>query len=125
MTPGLRTPLRRFMASSAVVPGDRCRGYHPARPPARPGEISTGVLFARGGGAGADDDLVPVRVQHARDALAPGLVGRLLGHGHTRRAEALDRRGGIVGVRSEEHTSGLQSRQYLVWRLLLAKNNSA
>src|SRR3712207_9578647 len=27
-----------------------------------------------------------------------------------------------VYLRSEEHTSELQSRQYLVWRLLLAKN---
>src|SRR3712207_8831908 len=31
---------------------------------------------------------------------------------------------GIEGVRSEEHTSELQSRQYLVCRLLLEKNIS-
>src|SRR3712207_7728188 len=30
-----------------------------------------------------------------------------------------------VGVRSEEHTSELQSRQYLVCRLLLEKKNNA
>src|SRR3712207_7135020 len=30
----------------------------------------------------------------------------------------------ISGLRSEEHTSELQSRQYLVCRLLLEKNNS-
>src|SRR3712207_6970085 len=30
----------------------------------------------------------------------------------------------IVGVRSEEHTSELQSRQYLVCRLLLEKKNA-
>src|SRR3712207_8862578 len=32
--------------------------------------------------------------------------------------------GDMVYVRSEEHTSELQSRQYLVCRLLLEKNNS-
>src|SRR3712207_8025596 len=32
-------------------------------------------------------------------------------------------RGGAVGIRSEEHTSELQSRQYLVCRLLLEKKN--
>src|SRR3712207_6909963 len=31
---------------------------------------------------------------------------------------------GVVGVRSEEHTSELQSRQYLVCRLLLEKKNA-
>src|SRR3712207_7213608 len=31
--------------------------------------------------------------------------------------------GGCVGTRSEEHTSELQSRQYLVCRLLLEKKN--
>src|SRR3712207_6976264 len=32
--------------------------------------------------------------------------------------------GVVVGVRSEEHTSELQSRQYLVCRLLLEKKNT-
>src|SRR5947209_11990677 len=36
-------------------------------------------------------------------------------------AVALD--GCLIGGRSEEHTSELQSRQYLVCRLLLEKNN--
>src|SRR3712207_8637414 len=45
-----------------------------------------------------------------------------------RRVRALRRggRGGVrrrAGARSEEHTSELQSRQYLVCRLLLAKKN--
>src|SRR3712207_8695145 len=31
--------------------------------------------------------------------------------------------GGIMSIRSEEHTSELQSRQYLVCRLLLEKKN--
>src|SRR3712207_7920363 len=40
--------------------------------------------------------------------------------------EALPRRArpGALGRRSEEHTSELQSRQYLVCRLLLEKKNS-
>src|SRR3712207_2972448 len=33
-------------------------------------------------------------------------------------------KGGIILARSEEHTSELQSRQYLVCRLLLEKNNN-
>src|SRR3712207_8848411 len=38
------------------------------------------------------------------------------------RAPALDLRGRAPPARSEEHTSELQSRQYLVCRLLLEKN---
>src|SRR3712207_7950093 len=34
------------------------------------------------------------------------------------------RRGGVVAARSEEHTSELQSRQYLVCRLLLEKKKT-
>src|SRR3712207_6866150 len=37
--------------------------------------------------------------------------------------EATRRPGGLVATRSEEHTSELQSRQYLVFRLLLVKKN--
>src|SRR3712207_8455758 len=37
--------------------------------------------------------------------------------------QALDVDPLVLGVRSEEHTSELQSRQYLVCRLLLAKKN--
>src|SRR3712207_7149432 len=43
----------------------------------------------------------------------------LLGHEHDVNAVALPR----AGARSEEHTSELQSRQYLVCRLLLEKKN--
>src|SRR3712207_7601962 len=44
-------------------------------------------------------------------------------HGHTRRQPRRARRGPrrAPGGRSEEHTSELQSRQYLVCRLLLEK----
>src|SRR3712207_8041714 len=44
--------------------------------------------------------------------------------GQRRRSSAAAARPGASGsVRSEEHTSELQSRQYLVCRLLLEKNN--
>src|SRR3712207_9261702 len=48
-------------------------------------------------------------------------LAQLLGFGETCRAESLL---GVLDVllRSEEHTSELQSRQYLVCRLLLEKN---
>src|SRR3712207_8868640 len=39
--------------------------------------------------------------------------------------EALGQLGGHVRIRSEEHTSELQSRQYLVCRLLLEKKKNA
>src|SRR3712207_7227860 len=56
------------------------------------------------------------RAQHARDGHEVDVVaaelGQRLGHESARVAKAL---------RSEEHTSELQSRQYLVCRLLLEK----
>src|SRR3712207_8222059 len=55
--------------------------------------------------------------QPARACLAPSLIGR---EDHLAVAEF--RRG---SVRSEEHTSELQSRQYLVCRLLLEKKTKA
>src|SRR3712207_8820263 len=64
------------------------------------------------------------RVPALAGRLRPRAVGAhvraalLLGHGHADRdARLLARR------RSEEHTSELQSRQYLACRLLLEKNN--
>src|SRR3712207_7731245 len=57
------------------------------------------------------------------------LEGRAPGHhaieGGARRGDARVRRGGGFADRSEEHTSELQSRQYLVCRLLLEKKTSA
>src|SRR3712207_7469422 len=41
------------------------------------------------------------------------------------RADLLERRGQVDVARSEEHTSELQSRQYLVCRLLLDKTRRA
>src|SRR3712207_7041660 len=66
------------------------------------------------------------RLGGGRAAALAGLVGRLGGGLRTRRAAARGVGGeGLRGdrVRSEEHTSELQSRQYLVCRLLLEKTN--
>src|SRR3712207_8063487 len=60
-------------------------------------------------------------------AVAGDLVGLQLVEGH---AGVLAEQGGahqvqsLAGGRSEEHTSELQSRQYLVCRLLLEKKNT-
>src|SRR3712207_7124571 len=64
----------------------------------------------------------------ARDRLAPAPEGDLRdGHGRLSAARVA-RRGSPAArnghTRSEEHTSELQSRQYLVCRLLLEKKNS-
>src|SRR3712207_8185486 len=64
-----------------------------------------------------------VRVLEDRLQLAP-----LLAHGAAAEvrdvaAAEADRAGGGLDQRSEEHTSELQSRQYLVCRLLLEKKN--
>src|SRR3712207_7027569 len=57
-------------------------------------------------------------VQGRRGLLHPGADADLPAHGPARPA------GGGEGMRSEEHTSELQSRQYLVCRLLLEKNKT-
>src|SRR3712207_6863515 len=58
--------------------------------------------LAAAGGAGAADRGHPEQARHAGDLALPAL-------------------GAAAGRRSEEHTSELQSRQYLVCRLLLEK----
>src|SRR3712207_7437914 len=50
-----------------------------------------------------------------------GAPGEQLGEGQGRRAERDRVRSHLAQLRSEEHTSELQSRQYLVCRLLLEK----
>src|SRR3712207_8638217 len=59
----------------------------------------------------------------AADALAARLVAghHALRRGQDRGAHAAEHLGDLAVVRSEEHTSELQSRQYLVCRLLLEK----
>src|SRR3712207_7559583 len=62
----------------------------------------------------------------AQEHALPRLLAELrqpLPHGH-RQGEALLRGVDVVEVRSEEHTSELQSRQYLVCRLLLEKKRA-
>src|SRR3712207_7120501 len=74
---------------------------HDALPicPAHPGEIA--------------DDLSDHGDEHESDNLARLVLGQ------HRQEQAVD----PVALRSEEHTSELQSRQYLVCRLLLEKKN--
>src|SRR3712207_8789972 len=73
------------------------------------------------------DDLVgllgmPGRVTEGLELLVgvvDGLCGRQQQGGDRQRVERID--DAVLVVRSEEHTSELQSRQYLVCRLLLEK----
>src|SRR3712207_7652713 len=65
--------------------------------------VTPGSLLRPGGRSAAGEDLGQAE------------LGGLLRHG-----DGLER---PLDVRSEEHTSELQSRQYLVCRLLLAKNH--
>src|SRR3712207_7048252 len=71
-------------------------------------------------------DLAELGERAPRRLVAPDLLRR-----RSQRVQAVDLRvlvGGLVAVdddlRSEEHTSELQSRQYLVCRLLLEKKNT-
>src|SRR3712207_7971179 len=69
-------------------------------------------------------DTVTLAPRTCREGAGPWLVADIL-----RRTELMPslcaRRRTISGIRSEEHTSELQSRQYLVCRLLLEKKNSS
>src|SRR3712207_7928650 len=66
---------------------------------------------------------LPVKVQTrvAAGVISAGHARALLGLADPEAQDALATR--IVAERSEEHTSELQSRQYLVCRLLLEKKN--
>src|SRR3712207_8515102 len=69
-------------------------------------------------GSRAVDDDAPVLVRERDDLpCAQPVPTRWGGRGPGDRRSS----GGIRGIRSEEHTSELQSRQYLVCRLLLEK----
>src|SRR3712207_7423484 len=71
-------------------------------------------------------DALPIFAQHLEEptrggiALDPAAVAREQHEGHVR-PFLLVGEPGCQGCRSEEHTSELQSRQYLVCRLLLEK----
>src|SRR3712207_7060119 len=64
------------------------------------------------------------RSQHAGARARGAEVRRPGGRSRERRARARARRRAARLPRSEEHTSELQSRQYLVCRLLLEKKNN-
>src|SRR3712207_7949650 len=69
-------------------------------------------------------DALPICVHRSREAAVrpePERDGRRFVHVPRRRRACLQRRGNGDG-RSEEHTSELQSRQYLVCRLVLEEN---
>src|SRR3712207_9311457 len=86
------------------------------RRPPRPTLFPYTTLFRSGSVAGHH------RAGHAAAARSagPGLP-RLAGGRPVRPAASRHRRPGLGALRSEEHTSELQSRQYLVCRLLLEK----
>src|SRR3712207_7680160 len=67
--------------------------------------------------AGVRDEVALAR----REGAAGRLRARL--DRHRRHVDAVHRGGDELAPRSEEHTSELQSRQYLVCRLLLEKKN--
>src|SRR5439155_8376601 len=71
--------------------------------------------------AAADHDLTPVLAAPADLVLAGGDVLLHEGGWRVMRADVVVRAGRIEAIRSEEHTSELQSRGHLVCRLLLEK----
>src|SRR3712207_6898535 len=77
--------------------------------------------ISRGGGRGRRE---PLRGPGARRANGDRRLRRLRHLDQQRGRGDLRRRRGGAGRRSEEHTSELQSRQYLVCRLLLEKKNN-
>src|SRR3712207_7145859 len=72
---------------------------------------SKGRLLVREGDVAADEAVLPQPFQKGSEAVR-------------RHVDAFIRAGEPMLLRSEEHTSELQSRQYLVCRLLLEKKNN-
>src|SRR3712207_7194011 len=79
------------------------------------------AIGARRHGPGRVDDRL--RLQRARERASAH--GRREGDAHGEVARVHERGGDDRRARSEEHTSELQSRQYLVCRLLLEKKNKS
>src|SRR3712207_7983034 len=83
------------------------------------------TLFRSQDGGRQEDEERPDRDCHGSILVERGVDGERQGLGHALEAAGEhDRRPELSGSRSEEHTSELQSRQYLVCRLLLEKKNT-
>src|SRR3712207_8716740 len=70
---------------------------------------TTNILFICGGAFADLDKIIEKRIGHKGVGFGASIESRV---------------GKDTGARSEEHTSELQSRQYLVCRLLLEKKNT-
>src|SRR3712207_7471087 len=79
-------------------------------------------VAARGHDAGRQLGRGEIVVRHERAEIGRGLGA--VADAAADRIDAQHRRTGARDARSEEHTSELQSRQYLVCRLLLEKKNN-
>src|SRR5687768_17800864 len=109
------------MASEALPGTVTCRLASAAR------LVGLFVFFAAGcGGAGPLSRWSPARSAHeayAESLRAAGLEGSAMGRTWLVTADAASNSAQPVSLRSEEHTSELQSRLHLVCRLLLEKKN--
>src|SRR3712207_7480365 len=86
----------------------------------------TTLFRSRGAGCGAADDQRQERQQRARPAQIHSAQCLTASAGAPQSAQRGTRRWYFADrVRSEEHTSELQSRQYLVCRLLLEKKTKS
>src|SRR3712207_7803401 len=81
------------------------------------------TLFRSGGGGVASRAAAPHRVQARMARRLPELARQRRGT-RARPLRPRRRAAAAAGRRSEEHTSELQSRQYLVCRLLLEKKSN-
>src|SRR3712207_9022049 len=70
-----------------------------------------------------DQDLAGLSVLAFRSILNP-VLKRAYARNNIRFVDVTQKTGSYTPLRSEEHTSELQSRQYLVCRLLLEKKNT-
>src|SRR3712207_8344517 len=85
-------------------------------------------LLSRGSAASLPrrSRVVPAARPRRLGPIAPPGIRRLdIGGGEHRQGDGRGREEERVGLRSEEHPSALQARQYIVYRFLLAKNTSS
>src|SRR3712207_7222705 len=81
------------------------------------------TLFRSPNGHGPALELVAAYTPDGLEAMIAGAHEQLRSRGMTRPALPVPEAADLGAARSEEHTSELQSRQYLVCRLLLEKKN--